>query len=854
MKKLAESLSKRLGEEGLYLIICSMAAAFLSLFLKFSGFWWNPIAERWGPLFTGYGYTWVTFLVMLLIVLVFFAAEKLLRSNLSRSVKYLGAWLLIGVLFYSLRPQVRMGDGVNQTMIAPIGQLHYDEPLATYCIHLAFVLFGPLGLDPFQSAQVLWCGLGSAAVFLVRAMVRRFNRDDFFLTASTSLFVFSQFGILQELAGDVESYGVSIAALIAFSYICMWALRKKAHPLIPAIAFGVLFCFHVGHIFVFPSLFCVLWWLGDRRHPTAHSFVGFLKRGVRAGGYAIIGVCIPYLFVYGIMMKKWLYLFTSGHESGFVRFSWDHVLTVLSMQMLYHPGVNGILLATICVIALMPKIYRKARRIASVNQPAIFFMVMFGGLFLYSTIWNVYGTIFLWRNEFVQSWDTFTEQSVPAALFAVCFFPTLFHRKKLVISALIFGWALISLLHTVPLVWWNHVYQTVDFSCFRNPALPLRVMGDGYRCAGEIDVGSASSERKYRYTASQCACTEQVRFPPGGRFATDRIYLSTCRAGRLYPIASMAPSFAGAVDGGRLCLGEERFIVDLRPRQETLLLMRMHTGLGPQNVQIFFGTQELPPISLDPSLVESPLLYERYYYRNPVFTDWPMAFEWQWWREFVVRIPAESVAGGPTQIRVVNRGPFGYGSFHYFVFQKDPGSQNLRRKPLPVKKHLFRLSSFESRLRGGTWRRLPVPRALFMNKVPFPPIGEEEGAVLYRNASFGGSLFLALVSRDGWVDYLSFPIFSEQAFLLPSLISPLIFESSSDALEFSQVCDLVISGIQEEAHVAGMHLRRQMTPMNITENFYALEIMREGFLSDAPADTLKDKGGRHEDPGFNEGG
>lgn len=796
-------------------IILSFAIAAVTLFAKFTGPYWHPDSGRWGPVFTVYGYTLNSITIVFLIgaaILLYAVMLWATRFRLPEYFLILLHSILFTVIFYFLRSNVKIGDGIFFTMQSTVGILHYKEALGTYIMHIAFVLFGPLGMDPHQSIVLLYTGMGGVTAALTMAVANEMMYEHKEWVAPTLFFTISQFGVLQEIVGDVEIYASFMFGLMVYVYVCLKALRKDAHPIIPALAFGILFCIYSASIFLLPSLLIIMYILINHRKRT----LGFFQRLGKTIGLAIsymgIGIGIPYALLYGGVMKNLDYIISSeyGGIVGFVALdrilSYDHMMVVLSMQFLLQPSVWGVMLTV--WLALFALLLARRLRFKQIlkdlvfDSRSIFLLLAFIGLFCYSIIWNIYESSFIWPNEFLTSWHAFSGLVVPGALLVVFWLVRGLPLDRFKKHIIFFLWILMSLVHTLPLVWWNHVHKSVDFANFINPSESSIMLEKDLKLVAELDVGDPKSEKRFNYHIGKTECTPQVRFPPGGRFTFDYYVLNNvCRDGLLLPIPSMSPSFASIVDKGRLSLEGESFDVNIEPGKDLFIVTRMHVGLGQQKIQISIGNQVLSKI--DPQGI---YIYKRYHYNNPVFVAWPVEFEWQYWKELIFFLSGSKVTGGLTRVSILNKAQDrGYGSYHYFVYQrKSPIQPKPLVRPKNENLHLFNLRSFEDAIMGGNWRRVES------DKVPIGFCNTDPGynTIFYQNSSFGGTFFVSLSLKESWVDRICFLASNQhQRVLLSSFVTSLIFGDDTEGdQQFHLLFNKLVHKRRKSGRVKGIHL------------------------------------------------
>lgn len=819
------------------IIILSFAIATVTMLAKFTGSYWHPDSERWGPVFTVYGYTINSITVVFLIVaaiLLYAAMLWIMRYRLPGYFLFLSLSILFTMIFYFMRSNVKIGDGISFTMSSTVGILHYKEALGSYIMHLAFVLFSPLGLDPYQSIVLLYCCIGGLTAALIMVAAKEIMQQHKEWIVPTFFFTICQFGILQEMIGDVEVYAPFMFGLVAYVIVCLKSLRKNLHPIIPSLMFGVLFCIYSASIFLLPSLLVVIYILLNRGKRTGGFFqrleeaISILfciylvsifplpsmliilliviyilvsrrkrilvfsqrfKETIKLLIFCIgIGIGLPYALLYGGVMKNPFYIASGGYGglAGFVAlgdiFSFKHLMVVSSMQFLLQPSVWGVMLTVWLVFFAL--VLTKKLRFKQIlddlifDSRSIFLLFAFMGFFFYSIVWNVYGTSLIWPNEFLTSWHTFSGLVVPGALLAAFWLvkglPLYKFKKHIVFSV----WILVSLTHTLPLVWWNHAHESVDFASFINPKESSIMLEKDLKLIAEIDVGNPKSEKRFNYHIGKTECADQVRFPPGGRFVFDYYVLNNvCRDGLLLPIASMLPSYAGIVDNGRLSLKGESFELNLESGKDLFIITRMHTGLGQQKIQISVDDQVLSEI--DP---QGRYIYKRYHYNNPVFVNWPILFEWEHWRESIFSLPGEKVAGGLACVSVLNMAQdIGYGSYHYFVYQEEGRIQTKYLvKHRDEKRHLFNLKLFKDRIMGGTLKRVE------RDEVPVDLCKIDPGynTIFYQYGGFGGSFSISLSVKESWVDRICFLASSQyQKVFIPSFVVSLIFGDDTDSGE-----------------------------------------------------------------------
>jgi hypothetical protein len=162
------------------------------------------------------------------------------------------ACALVAFAFWLLREQVLTGDsGVLVTAANSGNEFVFPEVGATFLLRSALQLARAHDLDPVASMRVLACVSGGLATWLLLRVARELVPGA--AAAAVVLLLFSG-GFARIFAGRIEVYAPLMAAVLAYLWTALRALRGAGGLALPALCLGVAIWLHAAAGLLGPSL------------------------------------------------------------------------------------------------------------------------------------------------------------------------------------------------------------------------------------------------------------------------------------------------------------------------------------------------------------------------------------------------------------------------------------------------------------------------------------------------------------------------------------------------------------------------------------------------------------------------
>ncbi len=253
-----------------------------------------------------------------------------------------------------------LGDGsmVLRTLPTFPGTEHipstafHNEPLVSFILITIDKFLSSLNFEPSHQLayQIVALASGVGAIAILMFFSRKLFRETIDRVVF-SLFVLASGGSAL-FFGYIENYSPTYTAVLLYCITGTAFLRKELNPLVPSVAFGILFSCHFGMVVFFPSLIYIVY--SAWRSKGAVAAVSCLAAAVLTGA--------ALLWVSGYSLETFLDVFLKsekhllpvtgsvGDYQAYTLFSWAHVLDVSNLLLLISPFAVVIILAGIVVL------------------------------------------------------------------------------------------------------------------------------------------------------------------------------------------------------------------------------------------------------------------------------------------------------------------------------------------------------------------------------------------------------------------------------------------------------------------------------------------------------------------------